>query len=58
MNIAFKSLATTALLIASAHTFAASSVDLTVKGLITPSACTPALRWRTTGCWSASRTTK
>ncbi|MGB7645371.1 MAG: DUF1120 domain-containing protein [Pseudomonas fluorescens] len=43
MNIAFKSLATTALLIASAHTFAASSVDLTVKGLITPSACTPAL---------------
>lgn len=37
-------LACTALLLAStAPAFAASSVDLTVKGLITPSACTPNL---------------
>ena len=43
MNTAFKSLTAAALLLGSAHVFAASSVDLTVKGLITPSACTPAL---------------
>lgn len=43
MNTAFKSLTAAALLLGSANVFAASSVDLTVKGLITPSACTPAL---------------
>ncbi|MBD8090244.1 DUF1120 domain-containing protein [Pseudomonas fluorescens] len=43
MNSAFKSLTAAALLLGSANVFAASSVDLTVKGLITPSACTPAL---------------
>lgn len=36
-------LAATLLLICTGPVFAASSVDLTVKGLITPSACTPTL---------------
>jgi hypothetical protein len=43
MNTAFKSLAAALLLAGSTSAFAASSVDLTVKGLITPSACTPAM---------------
>lgn len=43
MNTAFKTLTTAVLLLGSASAFAASSVDLTVKGLITPSACTPTL---------------
>ncbi|MGU3309465.1 DUF1120 domain-containing protein [Pseudomonas sp. M5A4_2d] len=43
MNTAFKSAITALLLLGSANALAASSVDLTVKGLITPSACTPAL---------------
>lgn len=33
----------TLMLTATSHTFAASSIDLTVRGLITPSACTPSL---------------
>ncbi|NMX57490.1 DUF1120 domain-containing protein [Pseudomonas edaphica] len=36
-------IAATLLLICAGPAFAASSIDLTVKGLITPSACTPAL---------------
>jgi len=36
-------IAATLLLICAGSAFAASSVDLTVKGLITPSACTPSL---------------
>ena len=36
-------IAATLLLICAGPAFAASSVDLTVKGLITPSACTPSL---------------
>ncbi|RFD27928.1 hypothetical protein CER19_16765 [Pseudomonas sp. GL93] len=43
MNIRLTTLAASALLLGSAPTFAASSVDLTVKGLIVPSACTPSL---------------
>jgi type 1 fimbria pilin len=43
MNTAFKSLTAVLLFAGSTSAFAASSVDLTVKGLITPSACTPAL---------------
>lgn len=43
MNTALKSVAAALLVASSATAFAASSVDLTVKGLITPSACTPAL---------------
>ena len=43
MNTVFKSVTTAMLLLGSANVLAASSVDLTVKGLITPSACTPAL---------------
>lgn len=43
MNIAFKTLSAAMLLLGSANVFAASSVDLTVKGLIVPSACTPTL---------------
>lgn len=43
MNTAIKSLTAALLLAGSTNVFAASSVDLTVKGLITPSACTPAL---------------
>ncbi|OPA93345.1 hypothetical protein BFW86_04525 [Pseudomonas fluorescens] len=43
MNIAFKTLTAALLLAGSGSAFAASSVDLTVKGLITPSACTPTL---------------
>ena len=37
------SLAATLLFIGTSSVFAASSVDLTVRGLITPSACTPSL---------------
>lgn len=43
MNTAFKTLSAALLLLGSANVLAASSVDLTVKGLITPSACTPTL---------------
>lgn len=43
MNIRLSTLAASALLLSSATAFAASSVDLTVKGLIVPSACTPTL---------------
>lgn len=43
MNIAFKTLTAALLFAGSSSAFAASSVDLTVKGLITPSACTPVL---------------
>ena len=43
MNTRLTTLAVSALLLSSANAFAASSVDLTVKGLIVPSACTPSL---------------
>jgi type 1 fimbria pilin len=43
VNKTLSALATSLLLISSPAAFAASSVDLTVKGLITPSACTPNL---------------
>ncbi|PQZ95488.1 MULTISPECIES: DUF1120 domain-containing protein [Pseudomonas] len=43
MNMPFKTALATALLVTGAQALAASSVDLTVKGLITPSACTPVL---------------
>lgn len=43
MNTAFKTLMTTLLLASASTAMAASSVDLSVRGLITPSACTPAL---------------
>ena len=43
MNTVLKTLTAATLLLGSAHVLAASSVDLTVKGLITPSACTPTL---------------
>ncbi|QHD05312.1 DUF1120 domain-containing protein [Pseudomonas sp. R76] len=43
MNTAFKTLSAALLLLGSANVLAASSVDLTVTGLITPSACTPTL---------------
>jgi type 1 fimbria pilin len=43
MNVSLNTLLAATLLIGSASAFAASSVDLTVKGMITPSACTPAL---------------
>ena len=43
MNSLLKTALTASLLVASVNAVAASSVDLTVKGLITPSACTPAL---------------
>ncbi|MDY4298845.1 DUF1120 domain-containing protein [Pseudomonas salmasensis] len=43
MKTRLTTLAASALLLHSATTFAASSVDLTVKGLIVPSACTPSL---------------
>ncbi|WP_073524208.1 DUF1120 domain-containing protein [Pseudomonas fluorescens] len=43
MKTRLTTLAASALLLHSAATFAASSVDLTVKGLIVPSACTPSL---------------
>ncbi|MDQ0705918.1 hypothetical protein QF043_004710 [Pseudomonas sp. W3I7] len=43
MNVRLATLAASVLLLNSANTFAASSVDLTVKGLIVPSACTPSL---------------
>ncbi len=41
------------LLTASASTFAASSVDLTVTGIITPSACEPTLSQG--GWWITAR---
>jgi hypothetical protein len=43
MNAPFALLATALLLTGASTVFAASSVDLTVQGLITPSACTPSL---------------
>ncbi|AZE87746.1 Beta-fimbriae probable major subunit [Pseudomonas orientalis] len=43
MKTRFTILAAGIALLSSANTFAASSVDLTVKGLIVPSACTPSL---------------
>ncbi|MEB0044371.1 MULTISPECIES: DUF1120 domain-containing protein [unclassified Pseudomonas] len=43
MNTTFYALATTVLLGACASASAASTVDLTVKGVITPNACTPSL---------------
>ncbi|WP_428557000.1 DUF1120 domain-containing protein [Pseudomonas edaphica] len=43
MNTRLTTLAVSTLLLSSATAFAASSVDLTVKGLIVPSACTPSL---------------
>ena len=46
MKVRLAALAASVLLLNSANTFAASSVDLTVKGLIVPSACTPSLSGR------------
>ena len=43
MKTCLTTLAASVLLLSSANAFAASSVDLTVKGLIVPSACTPSL---------------
>ncbi|KAB0521358.1 MULTISPECIES: DUF1120 domain-containing protein [Pseudomonas] len=43
MKLSLNTLFATVLLAGGTSAFAASSVDLTVKGLITPSACTPAL---------------
>ncbi|WP_044271996.1 DUF1120 domain-containing protein [Pseudomonas fluorescens] len=43
MKTRLTTLAASVLLLHSANTLAASSVDLTVKGLIVPSACTPSL---------------
>lgn len=43
MNNCFVLLSTTLLLSGASTAFAASSVDLTVQGIITPSACTPSL---------------
>ncbi|MCK3863389.1 MULTISPECIES: DUF1120 domain-containing protein [Pseudomonas] len=43
MNIRLTTLAASVLLLCSTTAFAASSVDLTVKGLIVPSACIPTL---------------
>ncbi|MFC6297813.1 DUF1120 domain-containing protein [Pseudomonas sp. CCM 7893] len=43
MKTLLTALASTLMLLGSAATFAASTVDLTVKGLIVPSACTPSL---------------
>ncbi|AYF46995.1 DUF1120 domain-containing protein [Pseudomonas sp. S5D5] len=43
MKPLFTALATSLMLLGSAATYAASTVDLTVKGLIVPSACTPVL---------------
>ncbi len=43
MKTAFTAFTAGLLLVGSASTFAASTVDLTVKGLIVPSACTPEL---------------
>ncbi|QOQ73512.1 DUF1120 domain-containing protein [Pseudomonas poae] len=43
MNAPFALLASALLLTGASTVFAASSVDLTVQGLITPSACTPSL---------------
>lgn len=43
MNTALKTLLTGLLLTGASKVMAASSVDLTVRGLITPSACAPAL---------------
>ncbi len=43
MKTLLTALASSLMLLGSAATFAASTVDLTVKGLIVPSACTPSL---------------
>lgn len=43
MSKSLNTLIASLLLAGTGHAFAASSVDLSVKGLITPSACTPAL---------------
>ena len=43
MKLTLKALATALLISASAAAMAASSVDLSVKGVITPNACTPSL---------------
>lgn len=43
MNVTLKTLMTTLLLTGAGSVMAASSVDLSVRGLITPSACEPAL---------------
>ena len=43
MNKSLNTLIATLMLTGASHTFAASSTDLTVRGLITPSACTPSL---------------
>ncbi|MHC8288602.1 DUF1120 domain-containing protein [Pseudomonas sp. XS1P51] len=43
MKMYFAALATTALVCVAPYALAASSVDLTVKGIITPDACTPSL---------------
>lgn len=43
MSKSLNTLIATLMLTGASHTFAASSTDLTVRGLITPSACTPAL---------------
>lgn len=43
MKLTLKALATALLISSSASAVAASTVDLTVKGVITPNACTPAL---------------
>ena len=43
MSKSLNTLIATLMLAGAGHTFAASSTDLTVRGLITPSACTPSL---------------
>ncbi|AQT92737.1 MULTISPECIES: DUF1120 domain-containing protein [Pseudomonas] len=43
MNLSIKPLVVTLLLVGATQAIAASSVDLAVKGLITPSSCTPTL---------------
>ena len=43
MKTLLSTLAASVMLLTSAATFAASTVDLAVKGLIVPSACTPSL---------------
>lgn len=43
MKLTLNALATALLLSTSASALAASTVDLTVKGVITPNACTPGL---------------
>ncbi|MDO9347200.1 MAG: DUF1120 domain-containing protein, partial [Pseudomonas sp.] len=43
MSLSIKPLVATLLLVGATQAIAASSVDLAVKGLITPSSCTPTL---------------